>query len=132
MSRRRSRIEIPDEETELNMTPMLDVVFILLIFFIVTTVFVKKTGIDPEEPFAEQAEEWNPTILVGVNDIDEVWIADKPFEVGEIRSILQTMKDETPEATAVIEADAEASAGVVGDIQLIMQDLEIKTRVSTK
>lgn len=132
MSRRRSRVQIQEEETELNMTPMLDVVFILLIFFIVTTVFVKKPGIDPEKPFAEQDEEWNPTILVAVNDLDEVWIADQPFEVGEIRSLLQTMKDETPEATAIIQADEEASAGVVGDVQLIMQDLEIKTRVSTK
>ena len=131
MSRRR-RIDIQEEDTELNMTPMLDVVFILLIFFIVTTVFVKQPGIDPEKPFASEDKPWSPTILVGVNDIDEVWIADQPYEVEEIRTVLQTMKDETPEATAIIQADAESSAGVVGDIQLIMQDLDIQTRVSTK
>jgi len=49
---RRSRIQMDDEDTELNMTPMLDVVFILLIFFIVTSVFVKTPGIEPSKPEA--------------------------------------------------------------------------------
>jgi len=132
MSRRRSRIEVSEEDTELNMTPMLDVVFILLIFFIVTTVFVKPTGIDPEKPLAEQDEPWAPTILVGVNELDEIWIADQPYEVGEIRPILQSMKDETPEATAIIIGDREASSGVIWDVQNLMQDLDIQARVSTK
>lgn len=132
MSRRRSRIDVQEEDTELNMTPMLDVVFILLIFFIVTTVFVKPAGIEPNKPFADEDQPWNPTILIGINDIDEIWIADQPYEVGEIRPILQSMKDETPEATAIIIGDREASSGVIWDVQDLMQDLEIQTRVSTK
>lgn len=132
MSRRRSRIDIEEEETELNMTPMLDVVFILLIFFIVTTVFVKQAGIEPAKPFAEEKKEWNPTILIAVNDIDEVWIANQPYELNEIRPILQSMRDETPEATAMIIGDRESSAGVIWEIQDLVQDLEIQTRVSTR
>ncbi len=132
MSRRRSRIDVQEEDTELNMTPMLDVVFILLIFFIVTTVFVKPAGIEPTKPFADEDKEWNPTILIAVNEIDEIWIADQPYEVNEIRPILQSMKDETPEATAIIIGDREASSGVIWDIQDMVQDLEIQTRVSTK
>lgn len=132
MSRRRSRIDVQEEDTELNMTPMLDVVFILLIFFIVTTVFVKPAGIEPNKPFADEDQPWNPTILIGINEIDEIWIADQPYEVGEIRPILQSMKDETPEATAIIIGDREASSGVIWDVQDLMQDLEIQTRVSTK
>jgi len=132
MARRRSRIDIEEEDTELNMTPMLDVVFILLIFFIVTTVFVKPAGIEPTKPFAEEDKPWDPTILIAVNEIDEIWIADQPYDVGEIRPILQSMKDETPEATAIIIGDREASSGVIWDVQDMMQDLEIQTRVSTK
>jgi len=132
MARRRSRISVEEEDTELNMTPMLDVVFILLIFFIVTTVFVKPTGIEPDKPFAEKDKPWNPTILIGVNDIDEVWIADQPYELNEVRPVLQSMKDETPEATAIIIGDREASAGVIWEIQDLVQELEIQTRVSTR
>ena len=60
----RSRIQIEEEDTELNMTPMLDVVFILLIFFIVTSVFVKTPGVDPDKPTAITDEGVDPTILV--------------------------------------------------------------------
>jgi len=110
MSRRRSRIDVTEEDTELNMTPMLDVV----------------------KPFAEEDQPWAPTILVGVNEIDEIWIADQPYEVGEVRPILQSLKDETPEATAIIIGDREASSGVIWEVQELMQDLEIQARVSTK
>ena len=71
---RRSRIDIESEDTELNMTPMLDVVFILLIFFIVTSVFVKTPGIDVTKPTADNAVEWMPGILIAVSNADEVWI----------------------------------------------------------
>ena len=71
---RRARTVIPEEDTELNMTPMLDVVFILLIFFIVTSVFVKTPGIDPSQPDAVLDGEVKPTILVAVNAANEVWI----------------------------------------------------------
>ena len=132
MSRRRSRVAVEEEDVELNMTPMLDVVFILLIFFIVTTVFVKQAGIDPTKPFAEEDKPWNPTILIAVNDIDEIWIANQPYEINEVRPLLQSMKDETQGATAMIIGDREASSGVIWEIQDLMQDLEIQTRVSTR
>jgi len=129
---RRSRIDVQEEDTELNMTPMLDVVFILLIFFIVTTVFVKPTGIEPEKPRASADKEWNPTILVAVNDLDEIWIDNKVYDIGEARTLIQAMKDETQGATAIIIGDAEASAGVIWDLQDLMQELNIDTRISTQ
>jgi len=84
---RRSRIKMDDDETELNMTPMLDVVFILLIFFIVTSVFVKTPGIDPSKPTASTSAEWKPSILIGVNAANEIWIDKRPYDVDEIRPI---------------------------------------------
>lgn len=129
---RRNRVQIDEEDTELNMTPMLDVVFILLIFFIVTSVFVKTPGIEPDKPEASTAKEEDPTILIGVNALNEVWIDKRPYDVSEIRPVIQSMRDENPKAAAIIIGDKDAEVGVVMEIQEMMQDLDITTRVSTK
>ena len=129
---RRGRTVIPDEDTELNMTPMLDVVFILLIFFIVTSVFVKTPGIDPFEPESTQDEEWKPTILVAINAQNEIWIDKRPYDVGEIRPVILSIRDESPKAEAIIKADQDSEVGVVMSVQELMQDLGINTRVGTE
>ncbi|MGJ8562100.1 MAG: ExbD/TolR family protein [Alphaproteobacteria bacterium] len=128
---RRSRVQIQEEDTELNMTPMLDVVFILLIFFIVTSVFVKTPGIDPTKPEATTDQKWDPSILIAVNALNEVWIDKRPYDVSEVRPIIMSMRDENPKAQAIIIGDKDAEVGVVMDLQEIMQDLGITTRVST-
>ena len=128
---RRSRIKMDDEDTELNMTPMLDVVFILLIFFIVTSVFVKTPGIEPSKPEAVTQKEWKPSILIAVNAANEIWIDKRPYDVGEIRPVVMSMQAENPKAEAIINADKDAEVGVVMSVQEMMQDLGISTRVGT-
>lgn len=128
---RRNRIQVQEEDTELNMTPMLDVVFILLIFFIVTSVFVKTPGIDPNKPDAVTDQKWDPTILIAVNSLNEVWIDKRPYDVSEVRPIIMSMRDENPKAQAIIIGDKNAEVGVVWDLQEMMQELGINTRVST-
>lgn len=129
---RRSRIQMDDEDTELNMTPMLDVVFILLIFFIVTSVFVKTPGIEPNKPAAVTQQEWKPSILIAVNAANEIWIDKRPYDVGEIRPLIMSMQAENPKAEAIINADKDAEVGVVMSVQEMMQDLGIVTRVGTE
>ena len=129
---RRSRAVLEDEEMELNMTPMLDVVFILLIFFIVTSVFVKTPGVDPFKPVAETAVEWDPGILIGVNAENEVWIDKTPYRVTEVRPVLLALRDENPKAKGVIIGDKGADVGVVMQLQDLMVDLRIETRVETE
>ena len=129
---RRSRIAIEDEGTELNMTPMLDVVFILLIFFIVTSVFVKTPGLDPDKPDAVTDVEWNPTIIVAVDSASNVWIDKKPYKIEEIRPILTALRDETPKANGIIQADRESDVGTVLGVQELFQDLGVDTRVGTE
>lgn len=129
---RRSRTVIEDEGTELNMTPMLDVVFILLIFFIVTSVFVKTPGLEPFKPEATTDQEWIPTILVAVDSNSNVWIDKTPHQIEEIRPILIALRDETPKANAIIQADRDADVGTVMGVQEIFQDLGIITRVGTE
>lgn len=129
---RRSRVEIQNEETELNMTPMLDVVFILLIFFIVTSVFVKTPGIDPNKPEAVTDKEWQPGIIVAVSADDEIWIDKMPYDIDEVRPVLLSLRDENPKAPAIIIGDKDARAGTVMQVQELMSDLGMTTRVSTK
>ena len=129
---RRGRTVIPEEDTELNMTPMLDVVFILLIFFIVTSVFVKPPGIVPEQPDSRQSVEWKPTILIAINDQNEIWIDKRPYKLDEIRPVIISIRDETPKAEAIIKADRNSEVGTVMSVQQTMQDLGIVTRVGTE
>jgi len=129
---RRSRTSIPEEDTELNMTPMLDVVFILLIFFIVTSVFVKTPGFDPKQPDAITDAEWKPSILIAINAQNEVWIDKAPYDVTEIRPIIKSILDESPKAEGIIKADRDAEVGIVMSVQELMQDLGVNTRVGTE
>jgi biopolymer transport protein ExbD len=129
---RRSRTQVEQEDIELNMTPMLDVVFILLIFFIVTSVFVKTPGIDPTKPEAVTDVDWNPGILIAVNSDNEAWIDKRPYDITEVRPILLTMRDENPKAEAIVIGDQNAEAGTVMQVVDIMADLNISTRVSTQ
>ena len=129
---RRSRIAVDDEGTELNMTPMLDVVFILLIFFIVTSVFVKVPGVDPNEPEAMTSQAWKPSILVAVNDANEIWIDKQVYSIDEVRPIIRAIRDENPKAEGIIQGDGAAEAGTVLEVQQIFQELGIAVRVKTE
>lgn len=126
MARRQSRVLQDDADVELDMTPMLDVVFILLIFFIVTAVFVKEPGIDPLRPEAVTQERVRPTILVAVSADDEIYIDGRVYELSQIRNVLEQLLAQNPRAEAMIQGDDEAPAGTVLDVQEVLQDLEIE------
>lgn len=129
---RRSRVAVEAEDTELNMTPMLDVVFILLIFFIVTSVFVKTPGIEPVMAEAVTAEALPPGIIVAVSRDNEIWIDKMPYDISEIRPVILALRDENPKAGGIIQGDAESQAGIVNQVQELMTDLGIDTRVATE
>ena len=113
MARRRGQ----EDEAEINITPMLDIVFIMLIFFIVTTSFTKETGADITKPDADQAvRPEKGTILVGVRSNDEVWMNKRRIEVREVRAMVERAKAENPEGSVVIVADKGARVGVVTQV----------------
>jgi biopolymer transport protein ExbD len=113
----RRRLKRHDEEAEINITPMLDIVFIMLIFFIVTTSFVKETGIDPTRPEAETAEARpRGNILIGVDQTGDIWINKREVELNQIRRIVEDALTENPESSAVIIADQESPTGTLIDI----------------
>ena len=105
------------DDTEINITPMLDIVFIMLIFFIVTTSFVKETGIDPSRPPAETAKpKTRGNILIGVTELGDIWFNKQQIELTTVRQRVEAAAAENPESSAVIIADQGAPTGVVIDI----------------
>lgn len=114
MARRRGTQE---EETEINITPMLDIVFIMLIFFIVTTSFIRETGIEVNRPNAMTAERKKlGNILIAISPSGQIWMEKKALELGQIRTLVENAKAESPEASVVIIADQEAPTGVLIDL----------------
>ena len=98
-----------DEETEINLTPMLDVVFIMLIFFIVTAVFVKQPGIDIERPTAITREiPQGGAIYVAISPDGEVWIDGDEVELSAVRLQIERLHSENPEAGLIIQSDSRA------------------------
>lgn len=115
MSRNNANEE-EDQEGAINLTPMLDVVFIMLIFFIVTATFIKETGIEVERPDATMATERGANILVAVNENDEIWIDRQQVEPGEVRVQLEQLLAENPKGNVVVQADARSSVKLVVDV----------------
>jgi biopolymer transport protein ExbD len=120
-----------EEDVELDMTPMLDVVFILLIFFIVTAVFVKEPGAEIVRPETVTQERERPTILVAVTSEDEIYVDGDVYEQNQLRSVLEQLREANPRAEAMIQGDEGAPAGTVLDVQELLIDMEIPVRIST-
>ena len=99
-----------DEENEINLTPMLDVVFIMLIFFIVTASFIKEAGIDVNRPEAPTADEQSDaSILVAISANDEIWIDRRLTEPSTVKTVLERLHAENPKGSMVIQADKEST-----------------------
>ncbi len=114
MRRRRTRHE---EDTAIDMTPMLDIVFIMLIFFIVTATFVKESGIDVTRPDAETAvKQSRVAILIAINDHNEIWINRRQVDLAAVRANIERLHAENPQGGAVIQADKKAATGVLVEI----------------
>lgn len=102
------------EETEINLTPMLDVVFIMLIFFIVTTSFVKEAGIEVNRPSAKSAEQKSKAnILIAIRNNNEIWIDKRLVDVRSIRANIERLKATNVQNSVVIQSDTEAKTGVL-------------------
>jgi len=106
-----------EDAMEINITPMLDIVFIMLIFFIVTTSFVKETGIDPKRPVAETSSaKPRANILIGIDTHGQIWMNSRVVELNQIRQLVEDAVVENPESSAVLIADEVSPTGVLIDI----------------
>ncbi|MFP6605876.1 MAG: biopolymer transporter ExbD [Myxococcota bacterium] len=111
MRRRRQR---HDDENEVNLTPMLDVVFIMLIFFIVTASFVKEAGIDISRPPAATAvRKERGNILIAITHNDQIWIDRRQVDPRALRANIERLHAENPQGSVVIQADKDSRNGLL-------------------
>jgi biopolymer transport protein ExbD len=100
-----------EQGQQIDLTPMLDVVFIMLIFFIVTATFIKEAGVDVNRPVAETRDEVkNQNILVAVTATDEIWINKVLVKPTSVKAIIERMHADNPKGAVVIQADQQSTA----------------------
>lgn len=101
---------VDEEEANIDMTPMLDVVFIMLIFFIVTASFVKEAGIDVNRPEAATAvKKDRANILIAISDKGEIWINKRRIDVRAVQANIERLRAENPQGSVVIQADKKST-----------------------
>lgn len=102
------------EETEINLTPMLDVVFIMLIFFIVTTSFVKETGVEVNRPSAKSAKQkGKANILIAIKNNNEIWIDKRMVDIRSVRANIERLKATNAQNSVVIQSDSDSKTGTL-------------------
>lgn len=110
MRRPFSALNTMDEESEINITPMLDIVFIMLIFFIVTASFTKEAGIDVNRPEAQTAvTQDRGAIFVAISDSGQIWINRRQVDPAAVRANIERLHAENPQGGVVIQADQNAT-----------------------
>ena len=114
MARELGRFSRSEEESDINLTPMLDVVFIMLIFFIVTATFIKQAGIDVLRPEALTAVQ-KPTVsvLIAIGENGDIWIDKKKVDAAAVRAHIERLHAENPKGGLVIQADKQSKTDKV-------------------
>lgn len=111
--RRRGR-KGASEEAGIDLTPMLDVTFIMLIFFIVTTSFVKEAGLEVSRPSAKAAKKKeNASIFVAIGANDEIWVDKRQVDIRSVRANIERLHAESPEGAVIIQADVASKTGIL-------------------
>jgi biopolymer transport protein ExbD len=102
---------------ELNIAPLIDMVFILLIFFLVTTSFVKETGIDVNRPKAATAVPKNKAmIMIAVDEENRVFFDHREIDIRAVRANIERALAETRDGTVIVVADKKSSTGTTIEV----------------
>ncbi len=114
MRKRKNKVA---DDAEIDMTPMLDIVFIMLIFFIVTASFLKEAGIDVNRPESTtQSKAENASILIAVSENNEIWVDKRRIDIRAVRANIERLRAENPEGAVVLQADKNSKSGVVLEV----------------
>jgi len=128
-----SRRADTEEAGAIDLTPMLDVVFIMLIFFIVTASFIKEPGVDIDRPDATTAIAVKTPILVAVTGENKVWINKNEVDIRQVKTQLRVLLAETPKGKVVIQADREANIKTLTEVAQAARELGVnEISVSTE
>ena len=117
-----------EDESEIDLTPMLDVVFIMLIFFIVTATFVKESGLDINKPPASQSDNDDKkikNIVFKITSDDQIFLQNRLVDVESVRANIERLHAESPEGKVIVQASPQASTEVFIQITDQAREAEI-------
>lgn len=126
-------IKKDSDDLQIDLTPMLDVIFIMLIFFLVTASFIRESGINISKPIAKNYEFKNPNIIVALSKNHEIWIDKKKIDIYFLSQILKDLRLNNAKNSIIIQADKDVSTGflvqVMDEIKLAnIKDIFIATK----
>ena len=117
-------------EDDVNLTPMLDVVFILLIFFIVTAQFIREPGVEIDRLEVNNKDRQNPLgILIAIDSSSEIYMNKQVVPLSEVGFRIRELREDNPKGRLVVQADAEAQAGVLIDLMEVVNEVDGLGRV---
>ena len=122
------------EEEEINLTPMLDVVFILLIFFIVTAQFIKEPGAEITRVETENRERVKPlAILVAIDENSDIYIDKKIVPTNELSFTLRELREDNPKGKLVVQVDEESNARSLVELMEVIAEIDglVPVNIST-
>lgn len=108
-----------EEESSIDLTPLIDCVFIMLIFFIVTASFVKESGLDvnkPDAPLVNKKQQEKSNILVMIDANNNIWIGGRKVDVRAVRPNIERLHAENPQGSVVIQADKQSDNEMLVDV----------------
>jgi len=129
--RKRQAFAAGGAEDDVNLTPMLDVVFILLIFFIVTAQFIKEPGVAIIRPEVDNKAAAKPlAILIAINEDSEIYIDKKKVSPEEVAFTIKQMREDNPRGEIVVQADVNSSAETLVDVMETINRLDGATAIN--
>ncbi|KCZ56021.1 ExbD/TolR family protein [Hyphomonas chukchiensis] len=118
-------------EDDVNLTPMLDVVFILLIFFIVTAQFIKEPGVPIVRPEVDNKAQVKPlAILIAIDKNSDIYIDKKKVSPDEIGFTFKQLREDNPKGEVVVQADVDAEAEVLVDVMETINKIDAATVIN--
>ena len=127
---RKAREAASSAEDDVNLTPMLDVVFILLIFFIVTAQFIREPGVDIDRLEVNNKTKQNPLgILIAIDSNSDIYMNKQVVPLSEVGFRIRELREDNPKGRLVVQADAEAQAGVLIDLMEVVNEIDNLGRV---
>ncbi|MEM5517096.1 biopolymer transporter ExbD [Henriciella sp. AS95] len=125
MARRKRMLVSEGSDEDINLTPMLDVVFILLIFFIVTAQFIKEPGVDIIRQDVDNLERQNPLgILIAIDDNSDIYIDKEQIPMQEVTFRIRELREDNPKGELVVQADRDSEAGVLIELMEVINKVD--------
>ena len=119
------------EDSDVNVTPLLDIVFIMLIFFIVTATFIKEPGVTVQRPDARTAEDQRlVSVLVAIDSNNRIWINREETPLEAVRVAVERLRRENPRGSAVIQADGSADSEYLVEVLQQIREAGVQETVA--